>query len=125
MLSAKEEVKEQESEEVTQESPHSSEAEKCIEEGLMEPPIQKAFDEEKAPTITQQPCLDIQGVKTTNKSTNPTPDPASKLNQATNKRKLAEERLRQGTIAEFSPPLRSFLLTYWKKRKKVKNNMSS
>ena len=53
---------------------------------------------------------------------NPTPGPiASKLNQAMYKRKLAEERPRQGVIAESSPPLKSFLLTNWKKRKKVKN----
>ncbi|KAL4306646.1 hypothetical protein AHAS_Ahas16G0199100 [Arachis hypogaea] len=145
MLSANEEVEEQEIEEVNQENSYSSEAESCIEEGLIEPPIQRAFDEDKAPIITQQPCLDIQGVKATNKSTekrivtkipmttfkkrstanNPTPDPASNLKQATYKRKLAEDRPKQGTIAESSPPLRSFLLTNWKKRKKVKNNMSS
>ena len=46
---------------------------------------------------------------------------ASKINQAICKRKLAEERPRQGTVAETSPPLKSFLLTNWKKRKKVKN----
>ncbi|KAL4321664.1 hypothetical protein AHAS_Ahas14G0133100 [Arachis hypogaea] len=40
MLSAREEVEEQESEEDTQEKSHSMEAEKCIKEGLMEPPIQ-------------------------------------------------------------------------------------
>jgi len=44
-------------------------------------------------------------VKATNKSTNPTPDPAKKLNQAINKRKLAEERPRQGTLASSYPPL--------------------
>ncbi|KAL4276367.1 hypothetical protein AHAS_Ahas20G0200100 [Arachis hypogaea] len=145
MLSVKKEVEEQESEEDNQGSPYSSEAESCIEEGLIEPPIQKAFDEDKAPTIIQQPCLDIQRVKATNKNTedrivtkilrttfkkrstvnNPTPDPASKFNPANNKRKLVEERPRQGTIAESFPPLRSFLLTNWRKRKKVKNNMSS
>ncbi|QHO49549.1 uncharacterized protein DS421_1g14950 [Arachis hypogaea] len=81
--------------------------------------------ENKTPIITQQPSLKSKEVKATNKSTNPTPDPASKLNQAINKRKLAEERPRQATIAESSSPLRSFLLTNWKKRKKVKNNMSS
>ncbi|KAL4337295.1 hypothetical protein AHAS_Ahas12G0095900 [Arachis hypogaea] len=32
------------------------------------------------PTITQPPSTDIKEVKATNKSTNPTPDPASKLN---------------------------------------------
>ncbi|KAL4329409.1 hypothetical protein AHAS_Ahas13G0297200 [Arachis hypogaea] len=112
MLREKEEVEEQESEEDNQGSPYLSEAESCIEEGLIEPPIQKALDEDKAPTNTQPPSLDIQEVKATNKSTekrivtkiprttfkkrstasNPTPDPASKLKQATYKRKLAEER---------------------------------
>ncbi|KAL4374163.1 hypothetical protein AHAS_Ahas05G0154300 [Arachis hypogaea] len=121
MLSAKEEVEEQESEEDTQEKSHSTEAKKCKEEGLMEQPIQKAFDEEKNPINTQQPSLEYKGVKATNKSTNHVPGPASKVNQAIYKRKLAEERPRQGTIAETSPPLRSFLLTNWKKRKKVKN----
>ncbi|KAL4391474.1 hypothetical protein AHAS_Ahas03G0248700 [Arachis hypogaea] len=121
MLSAKEEVEEQESEKDTQEESHSSEAEKCKEEELMEPPIQEDLNEEITPKITQQPCLDIQEVKATNKSTNPVPEPASKLNQAKFKRKLAERKPRKGTIAETSPPLKSFLLTNWKKRKKVKN----
>jgi len=147
MLSAEEEVDEQESEEDNQRSPYSREEESCIEEELMEPPIQKAFDEDDTPTITQQPCLDIKEVKAINNNTeertvtkpqmiismkkkrstanNPTPDPTSKLNQATYKRKLAERRPRKGTLTGFSPPLRSFLLTNWKKRKKVKNNMSS
>ena len=139
MLGVKEEVEEQESEEVI---PNSSEAEKYIKEEFMEPPIQKALDECKTPIITQQPRLGFKEVKATNKSTkkrivtklprttfkrrsttsNPTPGPiASKLNQAMYKRKLAEERPRQGVIAESSPPLKSFLLTNWKKRKKVKN----
>ncbi|KAL4365127.1 hypothetical protein AHAS_Ahas07G0075000 [Arachis hypogaea] len=141
MLSTKEGVEEQESEKDTQEESHSSEADKCKEEGLMEQPIQKAFDEEKNPINTQQPSLEYKGVKATNKSTkkrivtkisrttfkkmstanNPPPDQASKLNQANFKRKLAERKLRKGTIAETSPPLKSFLLTNWKKRKKVKN----
>ncbi|KAL4328158.1 hypothetical protein AHAS_Ahas13G0172300 [Arachis hypogaea] len=56
---------------------------------------------------------------------NPPPDPASKINQANFTRKLVERRPRQGTITETSPLLESFLLTNWKKRKKVKNNMSS
>ncbi|QHO38551.1 uncharacterized protein DS421_4g121370 [Arachis hypogaea] len=111
MLSVKEEVKEQESKEDNQGDPNSSKAEKCIKEGLMEPPIQEALDEKNTPTITQSPSIDIKEVKVANKSTDPTPDPASKLNQATNKRKLAGERPRQGTIAEYSPPLQSFLLT--------------
>ncbi|KAL4306655.1 hypothetical protein AHAS_Ahas16G0200000 [Arachis hypogaea] len=132
-------------EEDNQEKSHSIEAEKCIAEGLMEPLIQEALDEDKTPTITQPPRLGFKKVKAINKSTekrivtklqrtifmkkrrsttsNPPPDPASKLNQAINKRKLAEERPRQGAIAESSPPLRSFLLTNWKKRKKAKNNM--
>jgi len=121
MLSAKEEVEEQESEEVSQENSHSSEEEKYMKEELIEPAIQKAQDEDKTPIITQQPSLESKKVKATNKSTDPTPDPASKLNQVINKRKLAEERPRQGTLAESFPPLRSFLLTNWKKRKKVKN----
>ncbi|KAL4287403.1 hypothetical protein AHAS_Ahas19G0182700 [Arachis hypogaea] len=37
---------EEEMEEDTQGDSHSIEAEKCIEEGLIEPPIQKAFDED-------------------------------------------------------------------------------
>ncbi|KAL4374188.1 hypothetical protein AHAS_Ahas05G0156800 [Arachis hypogaea] len=122
MLGAREEVEEQESEEVI---PNSSEAEKYIEEKLMEPPIQKALDEYKTPIITQQTSLEFKEVKATNKSTNSVPNPASKINQAICKRKLAEERPRQGTVAESSPHLRSFLLTNWKKRKKVKSNMSS
>ncbi|QHN96903.1 uncharacterized protein DS421_18g622800 [Arachis hypogaea] len=104
MLSVKEEVKEQESEEDNHESSYSSEAENYIDEGLMEQPIQKAFNEENTPTIIQPPSIDIQEVKATIKSTNPTPNLASKLNQAINKRKLAEERPRQGTIAESSAP---------------------
>ncbi|QHO19472.1 uncharacterized protein DS421_11g329270 [Arachis hypogaea] len=111
MLSAKEEVEEQKSEKDNQEKSHSIKAEKCIEEELMEPPIQKALDEDKTPIITQQPSLESNGVKATNKSTNPVPYPASKLNQAINKRKLVEEKPRQGTIAESSLLLRSFLLT--------------
>ena len=49
MLGAKKGVEEQESEEVI---PNSSEAEKYIEEKLMEPPMQKALDEYKTPIIT-------------------------------------------------------------------------
>ncbi|KAL4293606.1 hypothetical protein AHAS_Ahas18G0144900 [Arachis hypogaea] len=144
MLSAKKGVKEQKSEEVIQENSHSSGAEKYMKEELMEPPIQEALNEENTPKITQQPCLEFKEVKAINKSIekrivtkiprttfkrrsttcNPTPGPlASKLNQAMYKRKLAERKPRQGAIAESSPPLRSFLLTNWKKRKKVKNNM--
>ncbi|KAL4329590.1 hypothetical protein AHAS_Ahas13G0315300 [Arachis hypogaea] len=116
-------------------------------EELTEPSIQKALDEENTPIVTQPPRLGFKKVKVINKSTekrivtklqrtifmkkrrsttsNPPPDPASKLNQAINKRKLAEERPRQWTLASSSLSLRSFLLTNWKKRKKVKNNMSS
>ncbi|KAL4321495.1 hypothetical protein AHAS_Ahas14G0116200 [Arachis hypogaea] len=140
MLSEREEVEEQESEKDNQRISNSSEAEK-----YMEPPIQEALDEKKTPTITQPPRLGFKEVKAINKSTkkrivtkiprttfmrrstanNPPPDPASKINQANLTRKLAERRPRQGTITETSPFLESFLLTNWKKRKKVKNNMSS
>ncbi|KAL4315990.1 hypothetical protein AHAS_Ahas15G0240300 [Arachis hypogaea] len=128
MLNVKKEVEEQESEEDTQEKSHSSEAEKYTEEELIEPLLQGTLDEKKTPTITQPPRLGFKEVKAINKSTkkrivtklprtifmkkkgsttsNPPPDPASKLNQAINKRKLAEERLRQGTLAESSPPLK-------------------
>ncbi|KAL4276241.1 hypothetical protein AHAS_Ahas20G0187500 [Arachis hypogaea] len=119
MLSVKEEVEEQESEEVI---PNSSEAKKYIKEEFMEPPIQEALDEYKTPIITQQPRLGFKEVKATNKSTNSTPRPiASKLNQAMYNRKLAKRKPRQGAIAESSPLLKPFLLTNWKKRKKVKN----
>ncbi|KAL4381353.1 hypothetical protein AHAS_Ahas04G0125000 [Arachis hypogaea] len=138
-------VEEHESEEVIPENSHSSEAENHMKEGLMEPPIQEALNEEITPIITQQPCLDVQEVKAIDKSTekrivtklqrttfkrrstanNPSPELASKLNQIVYKMRLAEKRLRKGTTAETFPPLRSFLLTNWKKRKKVKNNMSS
>ncbi|KAL4300767.1 hypothetical protein AHAS_Ahas17G0233800 [Arachis hypogaea] len=129
----------------TQEKSHSTEAEKCKEEKPMEPPMQEALNEEITPTTTQPPKLGLKEVKAINKSTekrivtklqrttfkrrstanNPSPELASKLNQAMYKRRLAEKRLRKGTTAETFPPLRSFLLTNWKKRKKVKNNMSS
>ena len=59
-------------------------------------------------------------------TSNPTPGPlASKLNQAMYNKKLAERKPRQGAIAESFPLLKSFLLTNWKKMKKVKSNMSS
>ncbi|KAL4306590.1 hypothetical protein AHAS_Ahas16G0193500 [Arachis hypogaea] len=130
MLSAKEEVEEQESEKDNQGSPYSSEVEICIEEGLIEPSMQGAPDEENTQKITQPPSFDIQEVKATNNNTekrivtkpqliismkkkrsttnNPTPDPASKFNPANNKRKLAEERPRKGTLTGFSLPLRIF-----------------
>ena len=112
---------------------------------LFRSPMQEALDKEITPTITQQPKLGFKEVKAINKSTkkrivtkisrttfmrrstanNPPPDQASKLNQANFKRKLAEMKPRKGTKAETSPLLKSFLLTNWKKRKKVKNNMSS
>ncbi|KAL4365126.1 hypothetical protein AHAS_Ahas07G0074900 [Arachis hypogaea] len=136
---------EEEREEDIQEKSHSTEVEKYMKEKLMEPPMQEALDKEITLTITQQPKLGFKEVKAINKSTkkrivtkisrtifkkwstanNPPPDQASKLNQANFKRKLAERKPRKGTIAETSPPLKSFLLTNWKKRKKVKNNMSS
>ncbi|KAL4390139.1 hypothetical protein AHAS_Ahas03G0115200 [Arachis hypogaea] len=72
MLSVKEEVKEQESEEDNQGSSYSSEVENYIDEGFIEPPIQKTFDEDNVPTTTQPPSTDIQEVKATSKSTNPT-----------------------------------------------------
>ncbi|KAL4337643.1 hypothetical protein AHAS_Ahas12G0130700 [Arachis hypogaea] len=123
---------EEEMEEDNQEKSHSIEVEKCTEEELMEPPLQGTLDEEITPTITQPPRLGFKEVKAINKSTekrivtklqrtifmkkrrsttsNPPPDLASKLNQAIYKRKLAEERPRQRTLAESFPPLRSFLL---------------
>ncbi|KAL4371698.1 hypothetical protein AHAS_Ahas06G0191800 [Arachis hypogaea] len=125
MLSVKEEGEEQASEEDNQERPNSRETERHMKDKLIEPPIQKALDEDQTPKITQQPCFNIKEVKATNKSTNSVPKSASKLNQANFKRKLAERKPRKGTKAETSPPLKSFLLTNWKKRKKVKNNMSS
>ncbi|KAL4315540.1 hypothetical protein AHAS_Ahas15G0195300 [Arachis hypogaea] len=42
-----------ESEKNNQGSPHSNEVESCIEDGLIEPPIQEILDEEDTPTITQ------------------------------------------------------------------------
>ncbi|KAL4315777.1 hypothetical protein AHAS_Ahas15G0219000 [Arachis hypogaea] len=145
MLSVKEEVEEQESEKDNQRIPNSSEAEKYTEEELTEPPLQEALDEKNTLTITQPPRLGFKKVKAINKNTekrivtrlqrttfkrrsttnNPSPELASKLNQAVYRRRLAEKRLRKGTTAETFLPLRSFLLTNWKKRKKVKNNMSS
>ncbi|KAL4276345.1 hypothetical protein AHAS_Ahas20G0197900 [Arachis hypogaea] len=133
--------------EVNQENSHSVEAESCIEEGFIEPPIQEAFDEENTSTNTQLPSLEIKEVKATNNNTkkrivtkpqliifmkkkrstvnNPTPIPTSKTNKSNNQRKLVGKRLRQGILTGSSLPLRSFLLTNWKKRKKVENNMSS
>ncbi|KAL4357002.1 hypothetical protein AHAS_Ahas09G0143100 [Arachis hypogaea] len=132
---------EEEREEDIQEKSHSTEVEKYMKEKLMEPPMQEALDKEITPTITQQPKLESKEVKAIKKNTkkrivtkisrttfmrrsttnNPPTDQASKLNQANFKRKLAERKPRKGTIAGTSPPLRSFLLTNWKKRKKVKN----
>ncbi|KAL4381190.1 hypothetical protein AHAS_Ahas04G0108700 [Arachis hypogaea] len=125
MLSVKEEVEEQASEEDNQERPNSRETERHMKDKLIEPPIQKALDEDQSAKITQQPIHESKEVKATNKSTNHVPGPASKLNQAKFKRKLAEKRPKQETLAETSPLLESFLLTNWKKRKKVRNNMSS
>ncbi|KAL4373240.1 uncharacterized protein DS421_5g144070 [Arachis hypogaea] len=132
-------------EEDTQEKSNSSEAENHMKEGVIEPSLQGTLDEDKTPTITQPPRLGLKEVKAIDKNTkkrivtkisrttfkkrstanNPPPDQASKLNQANFKRKLAERKPRKGTIAGTSPPLKSFLLTNWKKMKKVKNNMSS
>ena len=135
-------------EEVNQGSPHSNETESCIEGEFIEPPIQEVLDEEDAPTIIQHPSPEIKVVKAINMSTkkrmvtkkrrtismkkkrstksHPTPTPTSKFTQANNKRKLAGERhSKQGALTGSSFLLRSFLLTNWKKRKKVMNNMSS
>ncbi|RYQ95983.1 hypothetical protein Ahy_B08g091402 [Arachis hypogaea] len=126
MLGAREEVEEQESEKDNQRIPNSCEAEKYMKEESTEPPLQETLDEDKTPTITQQPSHKFKKVKAINKSTkkrivtkiprttfmrrstanNPPPDPASKINQANFTRKLAERKLRQGAIAESSPPLR-------------------
>ncbi|KAL4293719.1 hypothetical protein AHAS_Ahas18G0156200 [Arachis hypogaea] len=50
---------EEEREEDNQGSSHSSEAESCIEEELIELSMQEAYDEENTLTITQHPSLDI------------------------------------------------------------------
>ncbi|KAL4294006.1 hypothetical protein AHAS_Ahas18G0184900 [Arachis hypogaea] len=136
----------EEREEVNQGCPHSIETESCIEGEFIELPIQEVLDEKDAPTITQQPRLEIKEVKAINKSTkkrmvtkkrrtisvkkrgsknNLTPAPTSKFTQANNKRKLVGMYSKQGTLTGSSFLLRSFLLTNWKKRKKVENNMSS
>ena len=138
----------EEREGVNQRSPHSNETESCIEGEFIEPPIQEVLDEEDAPTIIQHPSPEIKVVKAINKSTkkrmvtkkrrtifmkkkrstksHPTLTPTSKFTQANNKRRLAGERhSKQGALTSSSFLLRSFLLTNWKKRKKVANNMSS
>ncbi|QHO19932.1 uncharacterized protein DS421_11g333410 [Arachis hypogaea] len=124
---------EEEKEEDNQGSLHSSEADNYIEEELIEPPIQEAFDEENTLTNTQLPSLEIKEVKATNKNTkkrivtkiskttfmkkkrstanNPTPVPTGKANQASNRRKLAGKRQKHGILNDSSLPLRSFLLT--------------
>ncbi|KAL4344131.1 hypothetical protein AHAS_Ahas11G0147700 [Arachis hypogaea] len=132
----------EEREKFHQESPHLNKADNCIEEGLIEPPMQEALDEENTPTITQPSSLEFKEVKATNNNTeerivtqqplnisrkkegsttnNPTPGPpARKLNQAIDKRKLARKKPRKGALTGSSLPLSSFLLTNWKKRKKV------
>ncbi|KAL4344267.1 hypothetical protein AHAS_Ahas11G0161300 [Arachis hypogaea] len=138
----------EEREEVNQGSPHySNKTESCIKDEFIEPPIQKALDEEDAPTIIQHPSTEIKVVKTINMTTkksmvtkkrrtisikkkrstksHATPTPTSKFTQA-NKRKLAgEKHSKQGALTGSSFLLRSFLLTNWKKRKKFMNNMSS
>ncbi|KAL4315489.1 hypothetical protein AHAS_Ahas15G0190200 [Arachis hypogaea] len=103
---------------------------------------QETLDEENTPTITQPPSFEFKEVKAINNNTeerivtklplnisrkkerstisNPTPEPpARKLNQAIHKKKLARKRPRMGALTGYSLPLRSFLLTNWKKRKKV------
>jgi len=138
----------EEREEVNQGSPHSNEIESCIEGEFIEPPIQEVLDEEDAPPIIQYPNPEIKVVKAINMNTNkrmvtkkgrtifmkkkrstkshPTPTPTSKFTQANNRRRLAGERhSKQGALTGSSFLLRSFLLTNWKKRKKVVNNMSS
>jgi len=135
-------------EEVNQGSPHSNETESCIEGEFIEPQIQEVLDEEDALPIIQYPNPESKVVKAINMSikkrmvtkkrrtismkkkrstkSHPTPTPTSKFTQANNKRKLAGERhSKQGALTGSSFLLRSFLLTNWKKRKKVMNNMSS
>ncbi|KAL4344604.1 hypothetical protein AHAS_Ahas11G0195000 [Arachis hypogaea] len=115
---------------------------------FIEPPIQETLDEKDVPTIIQHPSTEIKVVKEINMSTkkrmvtkkrrtismnkkrttksHPTPTPTSKFTQANNRRRLAGERhSKQGALTGSSFLLRSFLLTNWKKRKKVMNNMSS
>ncbi|QHO58191.1 uncharacterized protein DS421_3g88610 [Arachis hypogaea] len=132
-----------EKEEINQEN----ESESCMMDDFFEALPQEVLDKGNTPNITQQPSLDIKEVKATIKSTkkrivtkirrtismkkkrstinNSTPTPTSKANQANNKRKLAGKRPKQGTLTYFSFSLSFFLLTNWKKRKKVMNNMSS
>ncbi|QHO38611.1 uncharacterized protein DS421_4g121910 [Arachis hypogaea] len=134
-------------EENNQGSPHSNEVESCMEDDLIEPSIQEVLDEEDTPTITQHLSLEIKEVKAINKNSkkdcdqetkttsmkkrrstksNPTPTPTSKRNQANNnKRRLVRRQSNQGASIFSSSPLKSFLLTNWKKRKKIKNHMSS
>ena len=139
----------EEREEVNQGSPHySNKIESCINGQFIEPPIQEALDEEDALTIIQHPSPEIKMVKAINMSTkkrmvtkkrrtifmkkkrstksHPTPTPTSKFTQANNRRRLAgESHSKQGALTGSSFLLRSFLLTNWKKRKKVVNNISS
>ncbi|KAL4300847.1 hypothetical protein AHAS_Ahas17G0241800 [Arachis hypogaea] len=56
-------------EENNQESPHSHEAESCIEGEFIGSPIQEVLDEGDTPTITQHPKLEIKEVKAIKKST--------------------------------------------------------
>ncbi|KAL4371699.1 hypothetical protein AHAS_Ahas06G0191900 [Arachis hypogaea] len=135
-------------EENNQGSPDSNEVESCMEDDLIEPSIQEVLDEEDTPTITQHLSLEIKEVKAINKNiqrrivtkkqkttsmkkrrstkSNPTPTPTSKRNQANNnKRRLVRRQSNQGASIFSSSPLKSFLLTNWKKRKKIKNHMSS
>ncbi|KAL4315686.1 hypothetical protein AHAS_Ahas15G0209900 [Arachis hypogaea] len=109
MSSAKEEVKEQESEEDNQGSPYSM----------------KATNKSTEERIVTKLQLIISRKWKRSTTSNPTPEPpASKLNQAIYKRKLAGKRPRKGALTSSSLPLRSFFLTNWKKRKKVISYMS-
>ena len=147
MANPREESEEQEREKVNQGRSHSNDTESCKEEGFIEPQIQEAFDEQDTPTVQQQPSSEIKDVKAVETSTkrrivtekqriismkkrrpknNPTPEPTSKFTQANHKGKLAgKKHSQQGALTSSFIHLKSFLLTNWKKRKKVRNSMSS
>ena len=147
MANPREESEEQEREKVNQGRSHSNETESCKEEGFIEPQIQEAFDEQDTPTVQQQPSSEIKDVKAVETSTkmrivtekqrtismkkrrsknNPTPEPTSKFTQANHKGKLAgKKHSQQGALTSSFIHLKSFLLTNWRKRKKVRNSMSS
>ncbi|KAL4371706.1 hypothetical protein AHAS_Ahas06G0192600 [Arachis hypogaea] len=113
-----------------------------MEGDLIEPSIQEVLDEGYPPTIIQHLNLEKKEVKAIKKSTergivtikqkttsmkkrrstksNPAPTPTSKLNQANNnKRKLVKRKSHLGESIFSSSPMKSFLLTNWKKRKKI------